>query len=425
MNRSTRSASFKPQNIDAIDSQNDSTMPILDDLILPDPIPPLPTETAGRYNTRRSRTLVTPVSSEASVSLSPAEEQTSSASASSSAARKTSIPGFVSKLYRMVNDTTSNLIGWGPDGTSFVVSSPEDFSRQVLPQFFKHNNFSSFVRQLNMYGFHKVPHLQQGTMVTALAASPESNIWEFSNPNFQRGRPDLLINVRRKLSKEEEKEKAARSADASMSTAASATTAVKTPTAPADDSYEALRAEITALRTQQSAIRSDLLSIQRDNQLLWNENLASRERHAQQQQVIDRILRFLASVFSVDGKFVGMGPGTNPANFVREAPLPQKGGRKRPLLIEGGGRPNLEDPEELRRQVMELIAESGAPQSSSPFSTPLDRLKDLDSTARDISNDISLVDEDLESLKETELRPYTDPSGEFDFSNYLNVQSLE
>src|SRR5438128_1229542 len=67
---------------------------------------------------------------------------------------KTAVAGFVSKLFQMVNDAPNGLIHWSTTGTAFIVTNPEEFSKFVLPHFFKHNNFSSFVRQLNMYGFH-------------------------------------------------------------------------------------------------------------------------------------------------------------------------------------------------------------------------------------------------------------------------------
>lgn len=64
----------------------------------------------------------------------------------------TPIPPFLSKTFDLVDDPSLDpIISWGSRGESFVVWDPLEFARLILPQNFKHNNFSSFVRQLNTY----------------------------------------------------------------------------------------------------------------------------------------------------------------------------------------------------------------------------------------------------------------------------------
>ncbi|URE14736.1 heat stress transcription factor, partial [Musa troglodytarum] len=90
---------------------------------------------------------------------------------------------FLVKTHQMVEDNvTDDVISWGETGTSFVVWKPVEFARDLLPVHFKHNNFSSFVRQLNTYGFRKVV--------------PDR--WEFANDNFRQGEQRLLCKIRRR-----------------------------------------------------------------------------------------------------------------------------------------------------------------------------------------------------------------------------------
>jgi hypothetical protein len=66
-----------------------------------------------------------------------------------------SLPPFLAKTYEMVDDpSTDPIVSWSQTNKSFTVWDPPEFARDLLPRFFKHNNFSSFIRQLNTYVSH-------------------------------------------------------------------------------------------------------------------------------------------------------------------------------------------------------------------------------------------------------------------------------
>ncbi|EGG08932.1 uncharacterized protein MELLADRAFT_42736, partial [Melampsora larici-populina 98AG31] len=94
---------------------------------------------------------------------------------------------FVSKLFKILELEEKRLISWSTLGERFLVFNPIEFSKLILPLHFKHNNWQSFVRQLNMYGFHKVHN-----------SSTSGHAWEFRHPHFRKGRPDLITLIKRK-----------------------------------------------------------------------------------------------------------------------------------------------------------------------------------------------------------------------------------
>ncbi|ORZ03166.1 hypothetical protein BCR43DRAFT_38230 [Syncephalastrum racemosum] len=124
----------------------------------------------------------------------PDEPIVGQANTSSSSRRSgKTVSSFITKLFSLVDDVRFQaLVSWNPAGTSFLIRNVKKFAQIVLPEYFKHGNFSSFVRLLNMYGFHKVNKSARGQR------GSEHEIWEFFHPQFRRGQPELLKDIKRK-----------------------------------------------------------------------------------------------------------------------------------------------------------------------------------------------------------------------------------
>nr|QGP73755.1 heat stress transcription factor A-8 [Sedum alfredii] len=91
---------------------------------------------------------------------------------------------FLTKCYEMVDDEDNKrIVSWSDSrSNSFVINDQTQFALRLLPKYWKHNNFSSFMRQLNIYGFKKI----------------EADRWEFANDGFVKGEKHLLSTIARR-----------------------------------------------------------------------------------------------------------------------------------------------------------------------------------------------------------------------------------
>ncbi|NP_001082945.1 heat shock factor protein 5 isoform X2 [Danio rerio] len=101
---------------------------------------------------------------------------------------------FPAKLWRLTNNPQNSSVFWSPTGESLIVDQ-QQFEVDLLTPIkldnkpFKTSNFTSFIRQLNLYGFKKI-----------FDGSPRDkhrNRHHFYNPNFRRGQPELLVHLKR------------------------------------------------------------------------------------------------------------------------------------------------------------------------------------------------------------------------------------
>lgn len=104
------------------------------------------------------------------------------------------IPIFLKKTYRMIETCDPEICSWTTDGEMFVVKNPELFASEIIPQYFDHNKFSSFARQLNFYGFRKI---QTKPIRNEDFDKSTAKHVTFFNEKFKRGRYDLLKEIQR------------------------------------------------------------------------------------------------------------------------------------------------------------------------------------------------------------------------------------
>uniref|UniRef100_A0A7N5ZST1 HSF-type DNA-binding domain-containing protein n=1 Tax=Anabas testudineus TaxID=64144 RepID=A0A7N5ZST1_ANATE len=179
------------------------------------------------------------------------------------------VPAFLTKLWTLVEDgDTNEFICWSQEGNSFLVLDEQRFAKEILPKFFKHNNMASFIRQLNMYGFRKVMHIDTG-----IVKQERDGPVEFQHPYFKQGQDDLLENIKRKVSNSRPEDSKIRQEDLTK-----------------------ILASVQSVHSKQENIDVRLATLKRENESLWREISDLRQKHSHQHQLIKKVSNSIHSL---------------------------------------------------------------------------------------------------------------------------------
>ncbi|XP_071631182.1 uncharacterized protein [Temnothorax longispinosus] len=182
-----------------------------------------------------------------------------------------SVPAFLAKLWKMVEDPkTNNLISWSSNGRSFFIRNQAKFTSELLPHYYKHNNMASFIRQLNMYGFHKKVSVELGGLKC------DKDEIEFAHQYFCKEHPYLLEHIKRKVASNKNQD--------------GAHPAIK------PELVSKMIAEVRNMKGRQENMDSTINEMKLENATLWRELALLRQKHIKQQQIINKLIQFLVTL---------------------------------------------------------------------------------------------------------------------------------
>jgi len=148
---------------------------------------------------------------------------------------------FVRQLHELA-DRPGTLVSWESCGNVLRVSDPRAFAAEVCPVYFRHRNWTSFTRMMNLYSFRMLNG-------TSRAVAPDhARTARFVHPHFTRDDPDRLWRVvreKRRPPAPKPKPPDASAADALLGLAAAAAAAAPAPASkrPADETSDASKEE--------------------------------------------------------------------------------------------------------------------------------------------------------------------------------------
>lgn len=181
------------------------------------------------------------------------------------------ISPFLAKCYEMVEDeSTDAIVSWSQSNDSFVIWDMTEFC-VLLPKYFKHQNFSSFMRQLNIYGFRKI----------------DTDRWEFANEGFIKGQKHLLRNIKRRKHPPqapvqeqcpEEKETVVETVD-----------------------YSSLQKEVEVLTADKKVLMQEFMKLREHQESAQNNLIALGERIQGMEKSQQQLLSFLVMVMQSPG----------------------------------------------------------------------------------------------------------------------------